>query len=828
MWAGRLKQHLLPGAAERDEGFRQEILRIGHSRLPVVAGVEIGVMLFLVVARFAVAPERATLALRLLEAGIVLLIGVATVVLSLIPSTYLYSRAIGWISCAATAFILNWFWLLRHPYDARLDFILVQVTAVMLVAVAAIPLQPVHTLALGVWIGTSHVLLAAWWAPTVGPEPAYLLFIALLTVLTTGLTAELHSERCSAYKSWLEGVHTFEDLRQAQSKVLLSENAASLGRLAAALSHELNSPMGALTSGVDTLLLVAAKQATSPPSEQERLVRLQADLRRSVQESARRLRDIVARMQRFTNLDRAEVQQVDLNGLLGDVCAMLEPLTAGKVEIRLNLNSIPALACRPQQLSAVFSNLLHNAVGALDSGGRIVVSTRRSETAVEVEIGDDGRGVAPEQLRTIFDPSFRVAEGRVSTGNWSMFGTRQIVREHGGEIRIASTPGQGTTVTVSLPFMKRRAATFFLLPFLALLWLGPLGGPQARAAEDVWAGVDRIVAVGDVHGDYQQFVTVLRDAGVVDRKAHWAGGRTHLVQTGDVVDRGPDSRKVMDLLRDLEKQAPRTGGYVHALIGNHEAMNIYGDLRYTTPAEFDAFRGPDSERLRDLYWEQYLARLRISSPEVKADQAYRVKWEAEHPLGFVEQRLQFAPEGTYGKWIIGHNTVIKINDILFVHGGISPAYVSTTIRLINDRIREELQGLAKLENGMAIALDGPLWYTGLVEGEQDPIRRHVETLLSNFGVTRVVVGHTRTHGAVTPLFEGKVIGIDVGLSGVFGGPPACLVVETGRFYAIHRGVKLALPLGPGADVPGYFKRAAGLEPAGSALRKFVPAMGEAR
>jgi hypothetical protein len=265
---------------------------------------------------------------------------------------------------------------------------------------------------------------------------------------------------------------------------------------------------------------------------------------------------------------------------------------------------------------------------------------------------------------------------------------------------------------------------------------------------------------------------------------------------------------------------------VHALIGNHEAMNIYGDLRYTTPAEFAAFRGPNSERLRDLYWEEYLARLRISSPEVKPDRALRLKWDAENPLGFVEHRLQFAPEGTYGKWIIGHNTVIKIDDLLFLHGGISPAYVSIPIQQINDRIRDELEGRAKLENGMAIAPDGPLWYTGLIEGNQSDLRAHVEAVLSKFGVARVVVGHTRTLGAVTPRFDGKVIGIDVGLSRVFGGPPACLLLEAGRLYAIHRGVKLALPLGPGADVPAYLKRAAALEPAGSPLQKSVSAAAE--
>ncbi len=363
---------------------------------------------------------------------------------------------------------------------------------------------------------------------------------------------------------------------------------------------------------------------------------------------------------------------------------------------------------------------------------------------------------------------------------------------------------------------RTRKAAASIVAFVCLFLVSV---PPASAAQDVWTGVNRIVAVGDVHGDYEQFVSVLRAAGVIDRNGKWIGGKTHLVQVGDVVDRGPDSRKAMDLLMTLEKQADKAGGQVHALIGNHEAMNVYGDLRYKNPAEYAAFRDRNSEKLRELFWQAYQEQLRASSPEVKVDEAFRAKWEAEYPLGFVEQRQQFAPKGTYGKWIVSHNAAVRINDILFVHGGISPEYASTPLRRINDRIREELQDFAKLEGGMTMDDEGPLWYRGLMQGEEDPLRRHVETVLSSFGVTRIVVGHTTTGGAVTPRFEGKVIGIDVGLSRVYGGPPACLVVEKGQFYAIHRGVKLELPLGPGADVAAYLKKAEALEPAGSTLKK---------
>src|SRR5687768_13352063 len=107
---------------------------------------------------------------------------------------------------------------------------------------------------------------------------------------------------------------------------------------------------------------------------------------------------------------------------------------------------------------------------------------------------------------------------------------------------------------------------------------------------NTWEGVERVVAIGDVHGDFKQFLEVLRYADLIDGKNKWTGGKTHVVQLGDIPDRGPDTRKIMDLLIDLEKQAKKKGGMVHVLIGNHDAMNVYGDLRYTTPEEFAAFK----------------------------------------------------------------------------------------------------------------------------------------------------------------------------------------------------------------------------------------------
>ena len=358
------------------------------------------------------------------------------------------------------------------------------------------------------------------------------------------------------------------------------------------------------------------------------------------------------------------------------------------------------------------------------------------------------------------------------------------------------------------------AHTTFHILILLLLAAGPFAGQTTQAE---WTGVERVVAVGDIHGDYDAFVGVLRSAGVVDRKDRWTGGRTHLVQTGDVLDRGAGSRKVMDLLMALEKQAAKAGGRVHALIGNHEAMNLYGDLRYAIASEYAAFRTNDSEQVRAAFWEQ-----EIQTLPAPPSAAARKQWEAEHPLGWFEHRLAFGPKGQYGKWIRSHNMVVKINDTIYMHAGISPRFAAASITQLNAAIASELADFTKIKEGSPVtAEDGPLWYRGLAEDDGAAIAAHVNRLLETHRIQRIVIGHTPTPGAVIPRFNGKVILIDVGITAYYGGHSACLLLEGGKLYTIHRGEKIPLPGGGPADFVGYLKKTVSLEPVGSTLAKYL-------
>jgi len=341
---------------------------------------------------------------------------------------------------------------------------------------------------------------------------------------------------------------------------------------------------------------------------------------------------------------------------------------------------------------------------------------------------------------------------------------------------------------------------------------------QASSAQERFENVSRIVAIGDVHGGFAELISVLRSAGLLDDKGVWIGATTHLVQTGDVVDRGGDSRQVLDLLMKLEKQARKSGGRVHALLGNHEAMNIYGDLRYVSSGEYESYRNSDSLQKREAYWKQHQEELKARG--VPMDKDYQNKWEKEHPPGWVEHRLAFSSTGVYGKWLRQRNALLQINDMLFLHGGISPKYLAGPMAELNKKIRNELEDLSRLEGGVCMDSEGPLWYRGLANGSQEQLSSHVDQLLKNYGVRRVVLGHTPTGGVVLPRFEGRVILIDVGLSKAYGGTPACLISENSKLFALHRGRKLELPTASGGLIP-YLQAAASLDPPPSPLQKLI-------
>ncbi len=230
-------------------------------------------------------------------------------------------------------------------------------------------------------------------------------------------------------------------------------------------------------------------------------------------------------------------------------------------------------------------------------------------------------------------------------------------------------------------------------PAAALLLLVASGGAAAPA--EAQPGPDRVVAIGDIHGAGGRLNAILRQAGLVDGAGRWSGRTATLVQTGDFTDRGPQVREVMDLLMRLEDDARDDGGEVRVLLGNHETMNLMGDVRDVTPAIFGSFASDDAERRREDAYRQYAAhasrRRADHSRRELPDPLSRSEWMQAHPSGFVEYMAAMGPDGRYGRWLRDKPIVTVVEDTVFLHGGLAPSLEATSVENLNDTAREEIE-----------------------------------------------------------------------------------------------------------------------------------------
>jgi hypothetical protein len=337
------------------------------------------------------------------------------------------------------------------------------------------------------------------------------------------------------------------------------------------------------------------------------------------------------------------------------------------------------------------------------------------------------------------------------------------------------------------PILLPLAAALVLL--LAPACLHPAASqsaPSGPASSCVFTGVEKVVAIGDLHGAYDAFVEILRDLEIVDGSLHWIAGKTHLVQMGDVMDRGPSARDILDLIRRLEKEAEKAGGAVHMLLGNHEEMNILG-LSFeaggnVTPAQFRAFL-PDYIRVRkeaeflkeadtpekyDSLWEDYMER----NPPARA--AY---------TDYFNER--------YGRWLADRPVILKINDIVFVHGGVSETLSALPCEAINSEYHEELTWYFRGEEFLWTRLyqaNGPLWYRDLAVKDEATMRDEMDRILANLGARAIVVGHTPRRDAsfkrIITRFGRKLWMIDTGIWMKEGGLKSALVIEHGNMQMV--------------------------------------------
>jgi signal transduction histidine kinase len=251
------------------------------------------------------------------------------------------------------------------------------------------------------------------------------------------------------------------DIRQKQAQLVQSEKMASLGMLVAGVAHEINTPVGAISSVHDTLSRALERLRTTlaeaSPDVYASNPRIQSTLRviedanKVIESGSSRVAGIVKRLRSFARLDEAELKTVDLHEGIEDTLLLLHHELKHGVTVTKHFGPLPPIACYPSQLNQVVLNLLVNAKQAMKGGhGHIDITTGVVDGKVHVRIQDDGSGIKPEVLSRIFDPGFTTKGVGVGTG-LGLSICYQIMRAHRGEIRVDSELGKGTTFTLVLP-----------------------------------------------------------------------------------------------------------------------------------------------------------------------------------------------------------------------------------------------------------------------------------------------------------------------------------------------------------------------------------------
>lgn len=254
-------------------------------------------------------------------------------------------------------------------------------------------------------------------------------------------------------------------LRNAQlhdaEKRVQAEKLAAIGRLAAGIVHEINSPLGVIIGNIDTICRgvgrieqrLSALPALEEPGRQLEIRQLAEMIDASVrssQEASARIHDIVGALKSFVGLDQAERMPIDANEALDATLTLLAQEIGTRVRVVREYGTLPPLTCWPGRLNQAFMNLLLNAVQATDGEGEVRIKSEHRADQLRITIEDTGRGMDADQLARVFDPGFTTKKGRIGAG-LGLAITRQIVQEHDGEIQIESQPGVGTSVTLFLP-----------------------------------------------------------------------------------------------------------------------------------------------------------------------------------------------------------------------------------------------------------------------------------------------------------------------------------------------------------------------------------------
>ncbi len=269
------------------------------------------------------------------------------------------------------------------------------------------------------------------------------------------------------------------------------------------------------------------------------------------------------------------------------------------------------------------------------------------------------------------------------------------------------------------------------------------------------SGVNKMFVIGDVHGQYDTLCKFLINNQIIDKSLRWKFGQGHIVFLGDIFDRGEKVTETLWLIYRLEHEATLTGGGVHLILGNHEIMVLTDDKR---------------------------SQLNIS------DKYYFIFRDLK-----LDYNKFYNNKTVLGRWLRSKNAMLKINDILFVHGGIDPGLLKykvsidsvniTIYRYLTDnqKHKEDSEFLSYL-----LSANGPFWYRGLIPHQtyKDLPEEDINRMLTSFNATAIMVGHT-TLKHVTSYYSGKIFGLDVPFYLLPGKPMQAVYIDFSGYYKVY-------------------------------------------
>ncbi len=259
-----------------------------------------------------------------------------------------------------------------------------------------------------------------------------------------------------------------QNLKSAQSKLIQVEKMATLGKLVAGVAHELNNPIGAVSSAADSLERCATKLTLLLQQSQDieelkqnsvyhRCTKILQESNKTVQSSTNRLSALIANLKRFARLDGAEFEKVNLHQALDNVLLLIRHEWADRIKVEKQYDSIPEIYAFPDQINQALMSLLLFSIQSMTQGGSILLETRSESGSgiqeyVSIKIKDSGEHLSSQELASLFDPNFSSQGSRMSMG-LELSHVHYIVTHHRGSIDISNRQGPGRCVTLHLPVL---------------------------------------------------------------------------------------------------------------------------------------------------------------------------------------------------------------------------------------------------------------------------------------------------------------------------------------------------------------------------------------